>query len=100
MELIRLKLITIVAEAVLERRLVEEIRSLGARGYTVTDARGEGSRGLRTMDWEGKNIRLETIVSEEVAERILHRLQEAYSPNYAVIAYVENVEVVRGRQYV
>lgn len=100
MELVRLKLVTIVAEAVLEKRLVEEIRRLGAKGYTVTDARGEGARGLRTMDWEGKNVRLETIVSEEVAERILTRLQEAYFPHYAVIAYVENVEVVRGDKYV
>jgi len=99
-ELARLKLVTIVAEAVLEHRLVEEIKRLGAKGYTLVDARGEGSRGLRTMDWEGKNIRLETIVSEEVALRILNRLQEAYFPHYAVVAFVENVEVVRGEKYV
>jgi hypothetical protein len=99
-ELVRLKLVTIVAEAVLEHRLVEEIKRLGAKGYTLVDARGEGSRGLRTMDWEGKNIRLETIVSEEVALRILARLQEAYFPHYAVVAFVENVEVVRGDKYV
>lgn len=99
-ELVRLKLVTIVAEAVLEERLVDDLRRLGAKGYTVTDARGEGSRGLRTMDWEGKNIRLETIVSEEVAERILAHLQEAYFPHYAIIAYVENVEVIRGKKYV
>jgi hypothetical protein len=99
-ELVRLKLVTIVAEAILEHRLVEEIKRLGAKGYTLVDARGEGSRGLRTMDWEGKNIRLETIVSEEVALRILARLQEAYFPHYAVVAFVENVEVVRGEKYV
>lgn len=96
----RLKLVTIVAEAVLEHRLVEEIKRLGAKGYTLVDARGEGSRGLRTMDWEGKNIRLEAIVSEEVALNILKRLQEAYFPYYAVVAFVENVEVVRGDKYV
>lgn len=100
MELVRLKLVTIVAEAVLEHRLVEEIKRLGAKGYTLVDARGEGSRGLRTMDWEGKNIRLEAIVSEEVALRILSRLQEAYFPHYAVVAFVENVEVLRGDKYV
>lgn len=62
MELVRLKLVTIVAEAILEKRLLEEVRRQGAKGYTLTDARGEGSRGLRTMDWEGKNIRLEVIM--------------------------------------
>lgn len=96
----RLKLVTIVAEAILEKRLLEEVRRQGAKGYTLTDARGEGSRGLRTMDWEGKNIRLEVIVGEEVAERILRTLQENYFPYYAVIAFVENVEVVRGYKYV
>lgn len=96
----RLKLVTIVAEALLEKRLIEEVRHQGAKGYTLTEARGEGSRGLRTMDWEGKNIRLEVIVSEEVAERILGVLQESYFPYYAVIAFVENVEVVRGYKYV
>jgi len=100
MELKRLKLVTIVAESLLEKRLVEEIKRLGARGYTITPARGEGSRGIRSVDWEGQNIRLETIVSEEVALKILQKLQEEYFPHYAVIAYVENVEVVRGEKYV
>ncbi|GGM97779.1 hypothetical protein GCM10007092_09340 [Thermus composti] len=100
MELKRLKLVTIVAESLLEKRLVEEIKRLGAKGYTITPARGEGSRGIRSVDWEGQNIRLETIVSEEVALKILQKLQEEYFPHYAVIAYVENVEVVRGEKYV
>ena len=100
MELVPLKLVTIVAESLLEKRLVEEVKRLGAKGYTITPARGEGSRGLRSADGEGQNIRLETIVSEEVALRILQRLQEEYFPHYAVIAYVENVWVVRGEKYV
>ena len=100
MELVPLKLVTIVAEGLLEKRLVEEVKRLGAKGYTITPARGEGSRGIRSVDWEGQNIRLETIVSEEVALRILQRLQEEYFPHYAVIAYVENVWVVRGEKYV
>ena len=100
MELVPLKLVTIVAESLLEKRLVEEVKRLGAKGYTITPARGEGSRGIRSVDWEGQNIRRETIVSEEVALRILQRLQEEYFPHYAVIAYVENVWVVRGEKYV
>ena len=100
MDLVPLKLVTIVAESLLEKRLVEEVKRLGAKGYTITPARGECSRGIRSVDWEGQNIRLETIVSEEVALRILQRLQEEYFPHYAVIAYVENVWVVRGEKYV
>mgnify|MGYP003513056842 FL=1 len=56
MELVPLKLVTIVAESLLEKRLVEEVKRLGAKGYTITPARGEGSRGIRSVDWEGQNI--------------------------------------------
>ena len=100
MELVPWKLGTSVAESLLEKRLVEEVKRLGAKGYTITPARGEGSRGIRSVDWEGQNIRLETIVSEEVALRILQRLQGGCCPDYAVIACVENVWVVRGEKYV
>lgn len=99
MALVSLKLVTIIAEGFLEEKLVRDIKRLGAKGYTITDARGEGSRGVRASEWEGSNIRLETIVSPAVAERILNHLAEVYFSNYAVIAFVENVEVVRGDKY-
>ncbi|WP_299432430.1 transcriptional regulator [uncultured Meiothermus sp.] len=99
MILVSLKLVTIVAEGFLEEKLVREVKKLGARGYTITPARGEGSRGVRTSEWEGGNIRLETIVSPAVADKILERLAEAYFANYAVIAFVDTVEVVRGDKY-
>ncbi|MCS7067138.1 MAG: transcriptional regulator [Meiothermus sp.] len=99
MALVSLKLVTIIAEGFLEEKLVREVKKLGAKGYTITPARGEGSRGVRASEWEGNNIRLETIVSPAVAEKILNRLAEVYFPNYAVIAFVENVEVVRGEKY-
>lgn len=99
MALVARKLVTIIAEGFLEERLVRDIKKLGAKGYTITAARGEGSRGVRASEWEGGNIRLETVVSPLVAEKILGHLAEAYFANYAVIAFVENVEVVRGDKY-
>jgi nitrogen regulatory protein PII len=99
MALVPLKLVTIIAEAFLEERLIRDIKKLGARGYTITSARGEGSRGVRASEWEGNNIRLETIVSPAVAEKILSHLAEVYFANYAVVAFTENVEVVRGDKY-
>ena len=99
MALVARKLVTIIAEGFLEERLVRDIKRLGAKGYTITAARGEGSRGVRASEWEGGNIRLETVVSPLVAEKILGYLAEVYFANYAVIAFVENVEVVRGDKY-
>jgi nitrogen regulatory protein PII len=99
MALVTLKLVTIIAEGFLEEKLIREVKKLGAKGYTVTPARGEGSRGVRASEWEGGNIRLECIVSQAVAEKIVARLTEVYFTNYAVIAYLQDVQVVRGDKY-
>jgi len=91
--------VTIVAEALLEDRIVREIRALGARGFTIAETRGEGSRGVRASDWEGRNVRIETIVGGEVATAILAHVADHYFAHYAVIAWVDDVEVVRGDKY-
>jgi nitrogen regulatory protein P-II 2 len=95
----KLKLVTVIAERILEERLLRELRQLGARGYTVGEARGEGTRGLHTMDWEGQNVRIETLVSPEVAERIMVHVASHYFADYAVIVYAVDAEVLRSDKY-
>jgi len=95
----KLKLVTIVAESVLEERLLRELRQLGARGYTVVMARGEGTRGIHASSWEGPNLRIETLVSPEVAERIMSHVASHYFADYAVIVYSVDAEVIRGEKY-
>jgi nitrogen regulatory protein P-II 2 len=95
-----LKLVTIIAEAVLEDRLLDDVKRLGATGYTLTEVRGEGSRGIRATEFEGCNLRIEVLVSEATAGRILECLADEYFALYAVVAYVADVEVVRGEKYV
>ena len=91
--------VTIVAEAILEGRLVGDLRSAGALGWTITSARGEGPRGRRVSDFEGGNVRVETLVSEEVAERIWSRLSDNYFSNYAITAWTNHVQVARPDRY-
>ena len=74
MEAEELILVTVVAEAVLEHRLVRDVAACGAHGWTVCDARGRGSRGVRADEFEGSNVRLEALVSAEVASRFLEVL--------------------------
>ena len=100
MKTVTLKLVTIVAETVLEDRLVRDLAAAGARGYTVSTVRGRGSRGVRASDWEGGNVRIEVIVSDQVSDAVLDLLAERYFPHYAVVAWVERVEVVRGEKYI
>jgi len=99
MATVSLKLVTIVAEPVLEEQIATALRRLGATGYTVTEAHGAGSRGMRASDPPGESVRIETVVSAAVADRILAHVAEHYFPHYAVIAYVATVEVVRGEKY-
>lgn len=95
-----LKKMTIVAERVLKDKIVDLIRKAGATGYTLTAVEGEGSRGVRASEFEGRNVQFEAIVSPETAERIFDRLAERYLEAYAVIAYTSNVEVLRGHKFV
>jgi nitrogen regulatory protein PII len=93
------QLVTIVTERILRDEILEMMRSLGARGFTLTDAEGEGSRGVRASDWEGRNVKIESIVSSEKASKIMKAVAETYFENYAVIAYSYPVNVFRGEKY-
>jgi len=65
------KLLTVITEAAIETRLLRDLERLGAHGYTVTDARGKGSRGVRNAGWEASaNIRVEVICSDDTAQAL------------------------------
>lgn len=94
------KLITVIAEAILEDQILREFKDLGARGYTLSEVRGEGSRGIRASEWEGKNLKIEMLVSPEVANQIIEHVAERYFPHYAVVTYLQDVQVVRGDKFI
>lgn len=94
-----LHLVTVIAESILEQRLVHEVQAAGATGWTISPARGEGSRGVRAADWEGGNIRLETLCSPTVADRLLDVLERDFFAHYAVVAFIHPVSVLRGEKY-
>jgi nitrogen regulatory protein P-II 2 len=94
-----LKMVVIVAEPVLEVHLVSELRALGASGCTVVDGRGEGSRHAHASDIPGANVRIETIVRPDIANRIMDHIAEKYFAHWSLIAYVTDVAVARGAKY-
>ncbi len=87
-------LLTIVTEAALESTIAEDVMRMGARGYTVTDARGNGSHGVRSGAWgQGNNIRFEVIGDEKMINEIITHLCSSYDQNYGLLMFTGRVEV-------
>jgi len=95
----QMDLVTIVAEHVLREPLLADLRRLGARGYTLGEVEGEGTRGTHAADWQGKHLRIEVIGSRDVSDRILVHLAETYFADYALIAYRSEVSVMRAGKF-
>lgn len=94
------KLLTIVTEAALEGHLVQDLERLGAHGWTIADARGRGSRGVRDSAWEASaNVRIEVVCDPATAEAIADHLRERYAPNYAMILFLSDVLVLRPEKF-
>ncbi len=93
-------LLTIVTEAALENELTDVLPRLGAGGYTIVNARGRGSRGVRDAGWTSdSNIRVEVICDPETADRISTHLREHYYRDYAMILYLSDVAVLRPEKF-
>jgi len=92
------RLLTVIAEAVLEERLLRDLTRWGVTGFTVS--RNEGDPyGSRVADVEGSFVRIESIVSDSVASEALTQLAERYLSRFKVVAYDHPVRVVRGEKY-
>lgn len=94
------KVLTVVCEAALETTLLRELELLGARGYTVTDARGKGSRGKRDATWgPHANIRVEVVCSAKTAAAISSALRERYYDDFSMILFIKDAEVLRPEKF-
>ena len=94
------KLLTVVTERALESRLTRDLQRLGANGYTITNARGKGNRGVRNAGWEADgNIRVEVVCDEATARSLARHLQERYYDDYAMILLLSDVEVMRPEKF-
>lgn len=94
------KLVTIITEAALETVLVEDVERLGAHGYTITEARGKGSRGVRAGAWGASaNIRVEIVCDDLTAQAIVRHVERTYYKDFAMILFVAEVNVLRPEKF-
>lgn len=89
-------LLTVITESVIEKSLTRDLNQLGVRGYTIVDARGQGRRGVRSAGLgETSNIQIEIICPRAQAEAVLLEFQARYYDNYAMVAFLQDVEIIR-----
>ena len=95
----KVKLVTIIASSELQDRIIENLREAGAGGYTIGRASGGGLHGPRVRGlWDTGNVRIESLVTTEVAERVLEHVAQAYA-DLSVIAFAQDVEAVPREQF-
>lgn len=94
-----LNLLTIIAEEALASSIEKKIIELGAKGYTSYSVSGKGLEYTRDNQWEGENIKIETVVSEDACKKILAYLQQTYFDRYAIVAFFHPVNVVRSSHF-
>lgn len=93
-------LVTIVTESAVERRITDDLKRIGAHGYTISEARGEGSRGVRSAGWEASsNIRIEVVCDANTADAIATHLRARYYDHYAMIMFMSEVRVLRPEKF-
>jgi len=96
---VSMKRVIIIGDETVEYRLEKEIHDLGATGLTFYVVHGVGAKGQRPRHAESANVKIEIICTVEVADKILAHVQKNYFPNYAVIAFVDDVEVLRSEKF-
>ncbi|MEY3029444.1 MAG: hypothetical protein RL198_841 [Actinomycetota bacterium] len=93
------KLLTVVIESSLARRLEADLIKCGAKGFTSGLAHGSGPKNQRASDIDGGNVRIETVVTEVVLDSIVETLQADYFPHYDLSCWIADVDVLRDERY-
>ncbi len=95
----KVKLLTIIASSELQDRIIDDLRHAGAGGYTIAHASGGGLHGprLRGM-WDTGNVRIESLMSPETAQRVLEHVARAYA-DLSLIAFAQDVDAARPERF-
>lgn len=94
------KLLVIIAEAVLEKSLINDAKRLGAQGYTVYDVRGGSQYATHEGNWDAdRMIEIKIICEASVADAMASHVIDQYASNYGVSLFFSNIEVIRPQKF-
>jgi nitrogen regulatory protein P-II 2 len=94
------KLLVVITEAALEKRLIQDAKRLGAQGYTVYDVRGGSQQATHEGAWEAdRMIEIKIICDDAVAQAIAEHVMAQYAANYGVSLFFTDVQVIRPQKF-
>jgi len=91
--------VTIIGTDSLRGILIDDMKHLGAKGYTYEVVSGAGELGVRPSDWAGPNVKIEVVTTADNADRILEHVAQKYFDDYPVIAFLDEVRVARPEKF-
>jgi nitrogen regulatory protein PII len=69
-------------------------------GYTSFGVGGMGDKGVRGLGLpEEKNVKIEIVLTEQSAEKIIEAVSRTLFSDYAIIVYLSDVQVARMEKF-
>lgn len=100
MKLYDMKLFTAICEIYATTKVIKIFEKYHVRGYTMTEVSGNGEAGLRGVGLpEEKNMKIETIVRNETAEKIIEEITLTLIPDHIIIIYLTDTQILRTEKF-
>jgi nitrogen regulatory protein PII len=100
MRLYNIKLLTIICEIMAQNLVKDILKKHKISGYTSYEVGGMGDSGLRGQGLpEEKNVKIEAVMTEESAEKVVEEISRTMFSDYAIIFYLGDVQVARMEKF-
>ncbi len=100
MKLYDMKLLTAICEIYAVKKVIKIFEKYNVRGYTLTEVGGNGDAGLRGVGLpEEKNMKIETIIRNETAEKIIEEITLTLIQDHIIIIYLTDTKILRTEKF-
>ena len=100
MQLTNIKLVTIIANRSLKKKLVKFLKEAGVSGYTYYDAYGKGSHQLEDeTSPETEHIQFKVLASNLISISLMQVISEELFSKEKVIVFQQDANVIRGEKF-
>ncbi len=101
MKLYNVKLLTITCEILAQKNVIDILEKYKVSGYTIYESEGNGTKGIRGKGLKDeKNVKIETVLTEKTAEKIIEDILSTLISDFAIIFYMSDIQVARTEKFV